>query len=274
MNYTMMTYTMSRYPDFDFKKTVEFSKEIGLKHIDICFLGGPIKFSAAEAKKICDDSGLKVACNTFGLDINGKDMTLEKWLETLKQKTEDTVGLGSANMMIPTPPAQGMSASQNRANWIRALSRGVELAKNAGLRLSVEHFPGETSPFLTSSDMLEAIKEVPDLRVTYDNGNCSEGEDPAEGFRRVAKYVIHSHFKGRYISDTEKEGFRKMKNGKWCSSALIGEDDIDHKACLRAMKENGYADGTVNIEYEGNKYNGYDAVRKAVDYLRAAEKAL
>ncbi len=37
MNYSMMTYTMSRYPDFDIRKTIEFAAELQMKGTDICF---------------------------------------------------------------------------------------------------------------------------------------------------------------------------------------------------------------------------------------------
>jgi len=52
---------------------------------------------------------------------------------------------------------------------------------------------------------------------------------------------------------------------------LIGEGIVPHKACLAAMKKDGYK-GYINIEYENNKYPPDEATRRATSYLNGLMK--
>lgn len=271
MNYCMMSYTMSRYPDFNIRDTVEFASKLGMKAIDICFPDSTMKAGISEIRKICDDNGIKVAAHTFGNEANGVD--IGTWLDKLKKELEKTAILGAPVVMVVTPGRSDVSPKENRQNWIGKFSKGIELAAEYKVAFTIENFPGIESPFVTSDDILEAIKEAPGLKVTYDNGNSASGENPAEGFKKIAKHVVHAHFKDWDILSAQEEGYRKMKDGMYYRPALIGEGAVNQRACLKAMKECGYQ-GFINIEYEGSKYNGHDAVRKALEFLRAAEREI
>jgi L-ribulose-5-phosphate 3-epimerase len=263
---SMMSYTMTRFRDFDLMKMLDLTREVGMDGIDICFLerlGKP----AREIKLILDDLGIKTVCHTFSNDINAPDMTEEKWIENLKVEIENTLILVAPTVMLPTSGTPELSREENRKRWIGALGKGIELAKKAGINLTVENFPGENSPFVIADDLMEAIRQVPELKITYDNGNAASGEDPAESFRRYADYVVHTHFKDWDISDKPREGYRRMLDGRYYRPALIGEGKVDHRACIQAMSECGY-NGYINIEYEGDKYNPYEGVRRAAAYLR------
>jgi len=138
--------------------------------------------------------------------------------------------------------------------------------KDQGVTVTIEHFPGFASPFTNSTDMNAAIAEVPDLRITYDNGNClTGGEEPANGFRNSADYIVFSHFKD--FVEVE-ESARKGLDGKFYDGALIGEGLVHPRPCLEAMHEFGY-EGYINFEYEGSKYTPEEAMRKGVPPLQA-----
>ncbi len=261
-----MTYTVTRSPDFDLIKMLELTKELQMDGIDICFaetLGQPVK----GLRKMLDDHGIPVVCNTFGNNINDPEITERKWTGNLEERLEESAVLGSPAVMIPTPGVPGLGRVENRKNWTAVLGGGVELAKKYGMHLSIENFPGEHSPFVKADDLLEAVREVPGLKITYDNGNAASGEEPAESFRRCSGHVIHAHFKDWDVADEPADGYRRMLDGKYYRPALIGEGTVDHRACVSAMEECGY-DGCVNIEYEGDKYNPYEGTRRAVEYLR------
>jgi L-ribulose-5-phosphate 3-epimerase len=263
---SMMTYTMTRSRDFDLMKMLKLTRELEMDGIDICFLeklGKPVK----ELRIILNDFGIGVVCNTFSNDINGPEMTGSRWLENLKTGLENTVILGAPTVMIPTPGIPELNRSENRKRWVCVLGKGVEIARDMGINLTVENFPGEFSPFVIADDLMEAVQQVPGLKITYDNGNAASGEDPAESFHRCADYIVHAHFKDWDISDKPEEGYRRMLDGKYYFPALIGEGDINHHACIKTMKECGY-NGYINIEYEGDRYNPYEGVRRAAAYLR------
>lgn len=264
MKYSMMSYTMARQPGFDLKAMLELTKELKLDGIDFVTLHGK---SPEELRKMADGYGIPVVCHTFMADLNFNSPEERKGaVETCKRGFEAAVILGAPVVMIPTPPKEGLDSRASRRNWIDGLKELAPFAKDAGLTLTVENFPGKESPFVVAGDFLEAQREIPSLRLTYDNGNAGTGEDPAESFRRCAKYVAHAHFKDWTVGT---EG-REMRDGRLYTPALIGEGVIDQKACLKAMRECGYS-GCINIEYEGSLYKAGDATRKAVEYLRSAE---
>ena len=125
---------------------------------------------------------------------------------------------------------------------------------------------------VVSSDILEAIREVPGRKLTFDNGNAfTGGEDPAASFARCAEHVVHAHFKD-WTAVPAGEGLERM-NGKWCQAALIGEGAVDQAACLTAMAAAAYQ-GYINIEYEGDQYSADFAARKAAACLRGIVQGL
>lgn len=261
MKLCMMTYTMARqgYGVEDFIKT---AVDCGLKGIDWITTYGR---DPRELKKMSDDAGLEVACHTFMLP--GIVKNEETWLDEAKQSVQDAVELGAPVVMIPPCPRQDTADRiAYRKEWIQVLKQIVPLTDDAGLVLTVENFPGKFSPFITADDFSEAQKEIPQLHLTYDNGNAATGENPVESFKKCADYVVHAHFKDWDIIDGPQEGFREMSDGRYYKAALIGEGNVDTEGCWKAMKEYGYK-GYINIEYENNKYPAPEAIKKVAEYL-------
>lgn len=259
-----MTYTMARQGTYQVEDFIKTAVECGLEGIDwISTYGRDPK----ELKKMSDDAGLEVACHTFFL--RGFTKHEEGWLDGAKQSIQDAVTLGAPVVMIP-PGARVNETDRNetRKAWISALKQVAPLTDDAGLILTVENFPGKFSPFVTSSDFFQAQKEIPQLKLTYDNGNAASGEDPVESFKKCADYVVHAHFKDWDITDHPEEGYREMQDGKYYRAALIGEGNIDTKGCWKAMREYGYK-GFINIEYENNLYPADQAIKKVAEYLRS-----
>lgn len=260
---SMMTYTMARqgYQPADFIRT---ALDCGLDGIDWVSTYGK---DPRELRRMSDDAGLPVVCHTFFLSgfINHQP----DWLDEARKSLEDAVILGAPLVMIPTP-ARGDTTDRHayRREWIGALAEIAPLADDAGLILTVENFPGKFSPFVTAADFLEARRAIPQLRLTFDNGNAASGEDPVESFNQCAEYAVHVHFKDWDIIDRPNEGYREMSDGRYYRATLIGEGDIDTAGCWKALKDYGYS-GCVNIEYEGNTYKADEAIRMVTSLLRS-----
>lgn len=266
MKLCMMTYTMARQGNFGPEDFVKTAVDCKLDGIDwITTYGRDPK----DLKKMSNDVGLKIACHTFFLRkfTDGAD----NWLDDAKKSVEDAVTLGTSVVMIPTPPLKNETDRDlGRQKWIEALKQVAPLTDDAGLVLTVENFPGKNSPFVTAGDFFEAKKEIPQLKLTYDNGNSSTGEDAVKGFELCKDHVVHVHFKDWYISNIppEDEGWREMLDGKFYKSALIGEGDVNTKGCWNALRNSGY-NGYINIEYESNDIPADKAIKQAADYLRS-----
>jgi sugar phosphate isomerase/epimerase len=218
-------------------------------------------------RKIVDDHGLKIICHTFFASVNSADpQERAPGIDAIKKGIETAAILGADKVMMTTPGKAGLSREESRRNYIAALREVIPSAKSAGITFTIENFPGPVSPFVISSDILEAANQVPGLRLTFDNGNVlTGGEDPAVSFERTKAYAVHAHFKD-WMLVRENEGMKGV-DGRSYRGALIGEGIVDQKSCLRAMKKCGYR-GYIDIEYEGNLYAPEAAVRKAHEYLQ------
>lgn len=266
MNLSVMSYTLARRRDlFSVQRLFEFSRELGLDAVDLVSL---YDCEPTELRHMADDHEVHIVAHTFHADLAGEtEAERRKGVDQGRWGLDAAAVLGAPVVMIPPKPAEGVKRETQRARWIAGLKELAPHAADAGIALTVENFPGWNSPFVVADDVLAAVREVPGLRHTYDNGNAATGEDPVESFRRCAGHVVHCHFKDWDVSETPREGFRQMLDGRYYRPALIGEGIVDHAGCIAAMAEAGY-DGFINIEYEGNVYTPEEGTRRAADYMR------
>lgn len=266
MKLSLMSYTFTRQMDrFDLDAMLDLIEELQLDGIDIMLLDEP---DPATVGQRCAERGVPVVALTFGLDLaHTTGENRRNAFDTFRRFLDQAHALGTPRLLLTTPAKPGLSSAQCRRRWLDALAEAVPMARQAGLTLTIENFPGKQSPFVTSAHVLEALQAVPDLRLTFDSGNTATGEDPGESFRRTAAYTVHAHFKDWQIRNTPGDGYREMVDGRGYRSALIGEGDVDNRGVLVAMWDCGY-DGCINIEYEANDYDPFEATRRVAAYLR------
>ena len=264
MKFSMMTYTLMRQEGFTPFDCIRVAAELRMDGIDWVTTYGE---APAELKKRCDDAGLPVAAHTFflrRLTAGEADWQSEAW-----RSLDDAVAVGAPVVMIPPASFAAVAdPAENRRRWTAALAEVAPPAAERGLVLTVENFPGVSSPFVTASDFHAAQREVPALKLTFDNGNAATGEDQLTSLHSCAGDIAHVHFKDWRQSDVPAAEFRPMSDGYFYQPALVGEGMIDSRATLYELETIGYR-GFINIEYEGNQYRADDAIRKALEYLRA-----
>ena len=266
MKLSMMSYTMFRQVRsgrFDFKGMCALTRQLGMEAVDVVTLSDN---PAPEVRKMLDDHGLKAACYTFFADLNFADTAGRMaGVDAIKAGIDIAHVVGAPVVMVPTPGKDGVPRDVTRKRYLRGLQEACVLARQAGVILTVENFPGALSPFVVSGDVLEAVREVPGMKITFDSGNAfTGGEDAAVSFTRCAEHVVHCHFKD-WSRVADGKGMQGL-DGRWYASDLIGEGVLDHRSVLQAMKAAGYK-GYINIEYEGDKYPAGEAIAKVVRYL-------
>lgn len=222
---------------------------------------------------MAEDHEIYIAAYTFFADLNFPEAAeRQPGVEAGKQGLEDALTLGVDKVMIPVQGKPGLTREESRRNIILGLQELAEYYLQAGVRLTIENFPGALSAFVVAADVLEAIREVPGLGLTFDSGNVATGgEDPAWSYTQCASWVVHAHFKDWDLVSPE-EG-REGVDGRYYRAALIGEGIVDHRSCLEAMEAAKY-EGYINLEYEGNEYPPAEAVRKATAYLRGLREGI
>lgn len=271
MKLAMMSYTMSRQgkgSDFDLVGMCQLAQELDLDGVDMVTTYGR---DPREIRRVLDDHGLQTVCHTLVADLNHPDAAGRRaGVEAVKQGVDAAVILGADKIMIVTPGKQGVPREVSRRQYIAGFREVMPFAKAARITVTLENFPGADSPFVVSADVLQAFREVPGLKLTYDNGNVlTGGEDPAESFRKCAAYAVHAHFKDWDLV-AEPAGLLGA-DGRRYRGALIGEGIMDQRSCLAAMQGAGYA-GYIDIEYEGDRYPAAQATRRAAAYLRQLMK--
>lgn len=271
MKYCMMTYTVARQrPDsVDMVEICRLARDLGLDAVDQVTLYG---YEPGEIRRIVEDFGLRIVCYTFDANVNHSDPALRQaGVDGFRRELDHALELGVSLIMLPLRGRPEFTRDQSRGHLTAVLPEMVRLAREVGITLTVEHFPGALSPFLVSADMNETIVRVPDLRVTFDSGNVvTGGEDPGDGFLNSRDWIVHAHFKDFIRRPAGSKGIAGL-DGAVYTPALIGEGVVDYRRLLGVMKDAGYS-GYINIEYEGNDYPAGEAIRRALDYLRQIEE--
>jgi sugar phosphate isomerase/epimerase len=270
MQISMMTYTMARGlqkdEQFDAKGLCEFCHELDIDVIDWV---STYHYDAAQLRTITDDYGLKNVVHTFSADFNFATAEERKpAAETFKQGIEAAVTLGADIVMLPVSGKEEFSRDEARDNYLTGLEQAIGFADDAGVTVTVENFPHYLSPFITSADVNAAVARIPQLRVTFDNGNVTTGgETAAEGFNNSAQYIVHAHFKDWKICSPDEPGARVFLDGQYRRAVLVGDGDVDQLGGLKAMADYGY-DGCINFEYEGSELTPREATIEGVRRMR------
>jgi len=242
-------------------------KTLGLDAVDwVTTYGMP----AAELRRITDSFGLKAVCHTFYADFNADtEAARRSALDSVRRGLEDAAVLGAPCAMAVIPGRRDCPRDQARKRISSGLREAVCLAQTAGITLTIEPFPGDDSPFVTSSELREMVTSCPGLKITYDAGNLlTGGEDPVAGYLALKEEVVFAHFKD-WVCAQPPQG-RMMVDGRRYAPALVGEGVVNYPALLAAMRQTGYT-GYANIEYEGDAYPPHDATARALDYLRRVD---
>ncbi|MDD5483886.1 MAG: sugar phosphate isomerase/epimerase [Kiritimatiellae bacterium] len=268
MKLSIMSYTFSRQGwrkngRFDLEGMCRVAQELGIDGVDVVSTHNLLP---ADIRRILSDFGQKAVCYTFKADLNAATAK-ERGIgaDQVRAGVDVAVEIGAPLIMVVTPGKPGVAREVSRRQFIGGLQESADFARKAGIIMTIENFPGKDSPFVVSSDVLEAFREVPGLKLTFDNGNVlTGGEDPSVSFMRCAAHVVHAHFKDWVLAGPG--GGLEGLDGRHYAAALIGEGIVPHVSCLDAMKEAGYQ-GYINIEYEGKQYPPDEATRRAAGYL-------
>jgi len=176
-------------------------------------------------KKASDAAGMYVAAHT--MLKNGFISDDPKYMDEFKSSLEDACVLEAKVLMLPPfARAKQTSMADDRSRYIDYFGQAEELARKAGVQLTLESTGFTNSPITTADECLEILTAVPGLRVTYDAGNVFTAEDPLEAYRKLRKYVVHFHVKDWFVSPVEKPGYTLKRTGQWMGNAFLGDGDV------------------------------------------------
>lgn len=260
MKLAMMSMVMIDHP---IAEIIQTTLDCGLEGIDwITTHHTP----ARELRHRCDDAGIPVVAHTILLErfINREANPLD----TVKQGIDDALTLGAPVMMLPPFARIGhLSRQQDQAEWIEFYREAAPLIRQSGIIPTIESTGFAVSPIITADEILKVLAAVPELKLTFDNGNVATAEDPTESYRRTAAHVVHVHFKDWRVSDTPSPDSELKRCGRHFSPALIGEGNLDLAGCWQAIRQSGYR-GYVNLETSDPKRPIGEALKIAAERMR------
>ena len=246
-------------PDTTVRSMFEFACGNGIDGIDFCqthTLGVPLR----ELKAMCSDYGVKAVCHTVFNDVNAPGATRTKWLDNTKRIVEAAAFLDAGKIMLPTSGKVGLERGECRRQWLEFLADAVEFGKSCGIQVSIESFVMDVlwSPFTTSAELLDAVEQVPGLKITFDSGNHYIVEDVLEAYRKLAPHIVHVHFKDWERLDAPAEKALLMGDGKYYRMVPLGTGLVDNAGCLKAMIAAG------DSHYFDLEYNGLTPAPEAI----------
>lgn len=262
MKLCMMSFVMNPLPPAGIVQT---AVSCGMTAIDWISTHGT---DPRELRKMSTDAGLKIAAHTML-----KDKFLQRkpdYLDDFKYSLEDAYILGAPILMLPPFARENQkSLEDDRKAWIEYYAQALPMAQEAGIILTLESTGFGNSPITTADEVLEVIRQVPGLKVTFDHGNTATADDPLQAYLKLKDYIVHFHLKDWKISNQKEPGSTLKRDGRFYQDAVIGEGDLDLKKFWDAVDSRG-RELYVNLEtHDYSEKRDHAAVlRKVSDMLR------
>lgn len=223
MRICMMSLMMEEFPVKEIVDTACYCQMTG---IDWIGLHGK---TAAELRKLCDDAGLPVIAHTMLKWGFIRDKA--NYLDEFKASLDDACIMGAKVLMLPPFAREKQtSLADDRKRYAAYFAEAAELSLKAGVTLTLESTGFGNSPITTAGECLEILRQVPGLKLTFDQGNVATAGDPLAAFDQLREYVVHFHLKDWKVYDTPEPGSDLKRCGKYFADAAIGTGDMDIKS--------------------------------------------
>lgn len=225
----------------------------------------------AELKKLSAEAGMPIAAYTA---LKGKVTAgLEKGYEDeTRESVDEALEMAAPVLMIPPFPIAGKSMSEALKIWTEVYAIAVEHAKGTPLTVTLESTGMAKSPLVTGEEVMSVLKQVPGLKVTFDQGNTATACDEKEAYQMVRDYIVHFHIKDWIIRDAPFKPDGELKRiGKYFGNVIIGQGDMDLKGFWDQVTPQQKETCYVNMETLDftHKKSAAESLKEIADMLRS-----
>ena len=247
-------------------------KGLGVEGIDFhAGLMGPSSEAVGLIKSALAETGLELSGLSLSSNFNQEaPAELDKQVQTVIEWMQVAVAVEAPVSRIFGGHADRQDDKALAGGLVKimdGLARVTKDAEKLGLVLALENHGGLPG---TGEEQVEVIEKIgsPNLRATIDVGNYMGcGQEAHVGTKIAAGYTSYVHFKDfiKKPSDANPWGYE-------VEACTVGQGDVDHAACLAALKEAGY-DGYVALEYEGSADEA-TAVPESTEFMKRVVAAM
>ncbi len=244
-------------------------KALGVEGVDFhtSLLGDPDAAPGA-IKAALARHGLVLSGLSMGNDFNKSDPAefrsqvndVKRWLQVAAE-VETPVSRIFGGDLKKDRHEDTDAAAAGRRRILDGIGEVVKEAERLGVVFALENHGGLPC---TAEEQVEVIETInsPNLKATVDIGNYMQGgQESAVAVAIAMKHCAYVHFK-----DFAKAPDASYPWGYKIVPAVIGEGDVDIPACVKIMRDNGYA-GFVALEYEADE-DERTAVPRSLAYMK------
>jgi hydroxypyruvate isomerase len=229
----------------------DYAASLGVEGIDFHTRLIPSDTTGAQIRKVVAHAGLVLTGLSFSNNFNVADASerqhqihqVQEWIRLAASAGAPVSRVFGGHLKDRRDPK---ARREGTKLILDALSEVVRTAEEHGVVLALENHGGLPC---TGEEQVEVIEAIGSeyLRATIDVGNYMQcGQEGHLGTQIAAGYAAYLHFK-----DFRKVADAASPWGWTIEPCTVGEGDVDHGACLQALRQAGYG-GHVAIEYEGS----------------------
>ncbi len=217
-----------------------------------------------ETKKLFDSSDLKVdsVYEFFDFPHDTEAESLRKIELCL-----ETAAFFGAGKILAIP---GFNADGEQMRVICGLMNTLcERARKYGITVTVEDFDDKSSPCSTIAGLEYLMKNVGELRLTFDTGNFAYSlESVEDAYARLKDKIVHVHLKDRSrdISRFNGENGKADISGEMMYPCEVGGGYIGIGELVKRLLGDGYS-GSFSIEHFG-AVDQLEYARKSVEFIK------
>ena len=245
-------------------ESISKAKEMGFEGFEVvdfnfktsCPEGTSLEDYAKAIKAEADRVGIVITNYTVGADFQNRETAEE--VERLKKEVDIAVILGASGMRHDVASWDRAKKYESFYKALPRMAAGVrqvaEYAASKGVKTMSENHGMFAQDALRVEQLMVAV-DHPNYGWLVDMGNftCAD-ENPFISVGIAAPYAVYVHAKDFIVkpADGPNPGkfFFKSRGGAYLRGTIVGQGNVPVKACLAALKNNGY-DGYVAIEFEG-----------------------
>ena len=232
----------------DMAGTLQKVAEIGYQAVEFA---GYFGNSAADLRKMLDDTGLKCAGTHTGLDTISDDQ--------IEKTAEFMATLGSPFLIVPGVGPEYQGTRDGAMRLAEKLAQASKTAAEFGARVGYHNHMWEFAPLPGGTTAMEilATNTPPEVVLQVDSGNLQEsGVDPIEFMETWTRRLSTVHIKPYVKSEAD------------FSRYFIGEDDSDWPAILGAIDPANTQFIIVEQERYPNDLTPLECVKRCYDNLQ------